>query len=226
MNASLAVDAVLILPSPTSRAHRPEAARDVRRARALTRASKSCGAGATCSAIACERCGRSTRHRGDVCEPRACRVNNHRTITRLSFPAVSGRRARARSDDAVTMDADATAIPVAELRSDSSQSDASGSRRPAGGGDGAILSEYQLWPHGYVAVATLRASQRALQVLTVPHTFEALVAATGANAGHLQVALRTSTSISISPAPPPLPAAALAPALVAVPPNASLLAPH
>ena len=42
----------------------------------------------------------------------------------------------------MTMDADATAIPVAELRSDSSQSDASGSRRPAGGGDGAILSEY------------------------------------------------------------------------------------
>merc|ERR1739841_477409 len=52
----------------------------------------------------------------------------------------------------------------------------------------ALLSEYQLWPHGYVAVATLRASRRAL---AVPHSFDALVAATGANAGHLQVALRT-----------------------------------
>ena len=55
----------------------------------------------------------------------------------------------------------------------------------------ALLSEYQLWPHGYVAVATLRASRRALKVLAVPHSFDALVAATGANAGHLQVALRT-----------------------------------
>ena len=55
----------------------------------------------------------------------------------------------------------------------------------------ALLSEYQLWPHGYVAVATLRASRRALEVLAVPHSFDALVAATGANAGHLQVALRT-----------------------------------
>ena len=54
-----------------------------------------------------------------------------------------------------------------------------------------LLSEYQLWPHGYAAAATLRASRRALEVLAVPHTFEALVAATGANAGHLQVALRT-----------------------------------
>ena len=41
-----------------------EAARNLRRASALTRASKSRGAGATCSAIACERRGRSTRHRG------------------------------------------------------------------------------------------------------------------------------------------------------------------
>ena len=57
--------------------------------------------------------------------------------------------------------------------------------------DAAILSEYQLWPHGYVAAATLRASRRALEVLAVPHTFDALVSATGANAGHLQVALRT-----------------------------------
>ena len=57
--------------------------------------------------------------------------------------------------------------------------------------DAAILSEYQLWPHGYVAAATLRASRRALAMLAVPHTFDALVAATGANAGHLQVALRT-----------------------------------
>jgi hypothetical protein len=54
-----------------------------------------------------------------------------------------------------------------------------------------LLSEYQLWPHGYAAAATLRASRRALEVLAVPHTFDALVAATGANAGHLQVALRT-----------------------------------
>merc|ERR1712153_159701 len=57
--------------------------------------------------------------------------------------------------------------------------------------DAAILSEYQLWPHGFVAAATLRASRHALEVLAVPHTFDALVAATGANAGHLQVALRT-----------------------------------
>ena len=42
-----------------------------------------------------------------------------------------------------------------------------------------------------MAAATLRASRRALEVLAVPHTFDALVAATGANAGHLQVALRT-----------------------------------
>ena len=69
------------------------------------------------------------------------------------------------------------------------QTDALSSNRQAG--DGAILSEYQLWPHGYVAAATLRASRRALAVLTAPHTFDALVAATGANAGHLQVALRT-----------------------------------
>ena len=60
-----------------------------------------------------------------------------------------------------------------------------------GDGDAAILSEYQLWPHGYVAAATLRASQRALELLATPHHFDALVAATGANAGHLQVALRT-----------------------------------
>ena len=46
-------------------------------------------------------------------------------------------------------------------------------------------------PHGYVAAATLRASRRALELLAVPHHFDALVAATGANAGHLQVALRT-----------------------------------
>ena len=42
-----------------------------------------------------------------------------------------------------------------------------------------------------MAAATLRASRRALEVLAVPHTFDALVVATGANAGHLQVALRT-----------------------------------
>ena len=58
-------------------------------------------------------------------------------------------------------------------------------------GDAAILTEYQLWPHGYVAAATLRASRRALELLAVPHHFDALVAATEANAGHLQVALRT-----------------------------------
>ena len=58
-------------------------------------------------------------------------------------------------------------------------------------GHAAILSEYQLWPHGYVAAATLRASRRALELLATPHHFDALVAATGANAGHLQVALRT-----------------------------------
>ena len=63
-------------------------------------------------------------------------------------------------------------------------------QRP-GDGDAAILSEYQLWPHGYVAAATLRASQRALELLATPHHFDALVAATMANAGHLQVALRT-----------------------------------
>ena len=54
-----------------------------------------------------------------------------------------------------------------------------------------ILEEYQLWPHGYVAAATLRASRRALEVLAVPHTLDALAAATGANEGHLHVALRT-----------------------------------
>ena len=96
------------------------------------------------------------------------------------------------------MDADITVIAVAGPSSDNLQSDTLGDRRPAGGGDGAILSEYQLWPHGYAAAATLRASRRALEVLAAPHTFEALVAATGANAGHLQVALRTSTLISIS----------------------------
>ena len=42
-----------------------------------------------------------------------------------------------------------------------------------------------------MAAATLRASRRALEVLAVPHTFDALVLATGANAGHVQVALRT-----------------------------------
>ena len=42
--------------------------------------------------------------------------------------------------------------------------------------DAAILSKYQLWPHGYVAAATLRASRHALEVLAVPHTFDALVA--------------------------------------------------
>jgi hypothetical protein len=46
-----------------------------------------------------------------------------------------------------------------------------------GAADAAILSEYQLWPHGYVAAATLRASRRALEVLAVPHTFDALVLA-------------------------------------------------
>ena len=59
------------------------------------------------------------------------------------------------------------------------------------GNEASTISEYQLWPHGYVAAATLRASRRALEVLAAPHTFDALVAATGANAGHLQVALRT-----------------------------------
>ena len=42
-----------------------------------------------------------------------------------------------------------------------------------------------------MAAATLRASRRALEVLAVPHTFDALVSATGANEGHLHVALRT-----------------------------------
>ena len=66
---------------------------------------------------------------------------------------------------------------------------------PVEAGDGrqetTVLEEYQLWPHGYVAAATLRASRRALALLAVPHTLEALVAATGANGGHLHVALRT-----------------------------------
>lgn len=55
----------------------------------------------------------------------------------------------------------------------------------------AALAEYQMWPHGFVAVATLRASRRALALLAVPHTLPALAAATGANGGQLHVALRT-----------------------------------
>ena len=60
------------LPSPPCSCA-PEAARNLRRASALTRASKSCGAGATCSAIACERRGRSTRHLAEVSQRRGCR---------------------------------------------------------------------------------------------------------------------------------------------------------
>ena len=76
-----------------------------------------------------------------------------------------------------------------------------------------LLSEYQLWPHGYAAAATLRASRRALEVLAVPHTFEALVAATGANAGHLQVAHCAPPPRARSPPSPPPPPPAPAPAL-------------
>ena len=47
-----------------------------------------------------------------------------------------------------------------------------------------VLDEYQLWPHGYVAAATLLASRRALLVLAeAPQQLEPLAAATGANAG-------------------------------------------
>ena len=60
------------LPSPPCSCA-PEAARNLRRASALTRASKSCGAGATCSAIACERGGRSTRPLAEVSQRRGCR---------------------------------------------------------------------------------------------------------------------------------------------------------
>ena len=58
-----------------------------------------------------------------------------------------------------------------------------------------VLQEYQLWPHGYVGAATLHAMRRALEVLVHPHTLQALAAVTGANEGHLAVALRTLVAL-------------------------------
>ena len=54
------------------------------------------------------------------------------------------------------------------------------------------MSEYQTWPHGYVALPTLCASRAALQVLREgPRPLDELVGALRANSGHLAVALRT-----------------------------------
>ena len=58
-----------------------------------------------------------------------------------------------------------------------------------------VLQDYQLWPHGYVAAATLRASRRALAALAQPRTLQALTAGTDANDGHLAVALRTLAAL-------------------------------
>ena len=63
---------------------------------------------------------------------------------------------------------------------------------PAEAAGSSVLDEYQLWPHGYVAAATLHASRRALLLLAErPLSLSALAEATAANEGHLGVALRT-----------------------------------
>ena len=51
-----------------------------------------------------------------------------------------------------------------------------------------MIEDYQLWPHGYAAIATLRAVRPALEViLRAPCTLPTVVKLTKANAGHLQV---------------------------------------
>ena len=53
-----------------------------------------------------------------------------------------------------------------------------------------MVEDYQLWPHGYAAIATLRAVRPALKhILHTPCTLDAVVKATKANAGHLQVSI-------------------------------------
>ena len=54
------------------------------------------------------------------------------------------------------------------------------------------MSEYQMWPHGYVALSTLCASRKALRALhTSSRTLEQLATDLVANRGHLGVAMRT-----------------------------------
>ena len=56
------------------------------------------------------------------------------------------------------------------------------------------MDDYQLWPHGYAAIATLRAARRALKVIaTTPCTLDLLAKATKANAGHLHVSRHACT---------------------------------
>jgi len=58
------------------------------------------------------------------------------------------------------------------------------------------MYDYPLWLHGYAALATLRAARPALRsILDAPSTLEGVVAATQANPGHLQIALRTLTAL-------------------------------
>ena len=63
----------------------------------------------------------------------------------------------------------------------------------AGSAGNGLMNEYQTWPHGYVSVATLCASRRALLGLLQrgPQSLDVLVAALCANHGHLAVAMRT-----------------------------------
>ena len=59
-----------------------------------------------------------------------------------------------------------------------------------------ILDEYSLWPHGFVGIATLRASLPVLRVLSIdPLTVGEVAAATAGNEGHLAVALRTLAAL-------------------------------
>ena len=54
------------------------------------------------------------------------------------------------------------------------------------------MDVYQMWPHGYVATATLYASRNVLLCLAeAPQALGVLASSTVANQGHLAVALRT-----------------------------------
>jgi hypothetical protein len=55
-----------------------------------------------------------------------------------------------------------------------------------------VMAEYQMWPHGYVALATLCASRAVLRVLRAgARTVDELADMLRANRGHLGVAMRT-----------------------------------
>ena len=63
-------------------------------------------------------------------------------------------------------------------------------------GIGLTMDDYQLWPHGFAAIATLRAARPALRVIfKAPCNLDAVAKATKANAGHLKIALRTLTAL-------------------------------